>query len=121
LDSAPALGKLASALIIFLVTMMAISQLRIDTEMVRIVTSFVLGGAALGFGIAFGFGTWEIIRNIGSGFYTRKLLAVGRSVAIAGHTGTLVAITPTHTVLQSEGHETLVPNKTFLEQTSTQG
>jgi hypothetical protein len=121
LDSAPALGKLASALIIFLVAMMAISQLRIDTGMVRIVTSFILGGAALGFGIAFGLGTWEIIRNIGSGFYTRKLLAVGRSVAIAGHTGTLVAITPTHTVLQSEGHETLVPNKIFLEQTSTQG
>ena len=48
-ESAPALGKLVSALIIFIVAMMAIGQLKIDTEMVRIVTSFFLGR---------GFGLW---------------------------------------------------------------
>ena len=78
LDSAPALGKLVSALIIFLVAMMAIGQLKIDTEMVRIVTSFVLGAAALGFGLAFGLGTWDVVRNIVTGFYTRKFLAIGK-------------------------------------------
>jgi small-conductance mechanosensitive channel len=121
LDSAAALGKLVSALIIFLVAMMAIGQLKIDTEMVRIMTSFVLGGAALGFGVAFGLGTWNIVRNIATGFYTRKLLAIGNTVAIAGHTGTLVAITPTHTILLNAGHEILIPNKRFGEQTSTHG
>jgi small-conductance mechanosensitive channel len=119
LESAPALGKLISALIIFLVAMMAIGQLKIDTEMVRIVTSFVLGATALCFGIAFGLGTWDIIRNLVTGFYTRKLLTIGESLTIAGHTGTLAAITPTHTVLRIEGDEVLIPNKTFLEQTST--
>jgi small-conductance mechanosensitive channel len=117
--SAPALGKLVSALIIFLVAMMAIGQLKIDTEMVRIVTSFVLGAAALGFGLAFGLGTWEVLRNIVTGFYTRKFLAVGNSLTIAGHTGTLTAITPTHTVLTNAGQEILVANSKFLEQTST--
>jgi len=121
LDSAAALGKLVSALIIFVVAMMAIGQLKIDTEMVRIMTSFVLGGAALGFGVAFGLGTWNIVRNIATGFYTRKLLAIGNTVAIAGHTGTLVAITPTHTILLNDGHEILIPNKRFGEQTSTHG
>jgi hypothetical protein len=120
LDSAPALGKLVSALIIFLVSMMAIGQLKIDTEMVRIVTRFVLGAAALGFGLAFGLGTWEVVRNIVTGFYTRKLLAIGKSLTIAGQTGILTAITPTHTVLNSHGHEILVANAKFLEQTSTQ-
>lgn len=120
LVSAPALGKLISALVIFLVAMMAISQLKIDTEMVRIVTSFVLGAAALGFGLAFGLGTWEVVRNIVTGFYTRKFLAVGYSLTIAGQSGTLTAITPTHTVLTDGGREILVANATFLEQTSTQ-
>ena len=120
LDSAPALGKLVSALIIFLVAMMAIGQLKIDTEMVRIVTSFVLGAAALGFGLAFGLGTREIVRNIVTGFYTRKLLAVGNSLTIAGQSGILTAITPTHTVLTNGGHDILVANAKFLEQTSTQ-
>jgi hypothetical protein len=119
-DSAPALGKLVSALIIFLVAMMAIGQLKIDTGMVRIVTSFILGAAALGFGLAFGLGTREVIRNIVTGFYTRKLLAVGNSLTIAGQSGTLTAITPTHAVLNSGVHQILVANATFLEQTSIQ-
>jgi Conserved TM helix/Mechanosensitive ion channel len=118
-DSAPALGKVVSALIIFLIAMMAIGQLKIDTEMVRIVTSFVLGAAALGFGLAFGLGTREVVRNIVTGFYTRKLLVVGNSLTIAGQSGTLTAITSTHTVLSSGVHEILVANAKFLEQTST--
>jgi small-conductance mechanosensitive channel len=120
LDSAPALGKLVSALIIFLFAMMAIGQLKIDTEMVRIVTSFVLGAGALGFGLAFGLGTRDIVKNLVTGFYTRRFLSVGKSLTIAGQSGTLTAITPTHAVLYSEGHEIHVANAKFLEQTSTQ-
>jgi Mechanosensitive ion channel len=120
LDSAPALGKLVSALIIFLVAMMAIGQLKIDTGMVRIVTSFVLGAAALGFGLAFGLGTWDVVRNIAAGFYTRKFLTIGRNLTIAGHNGTLAAITPTHTILSKDGYEITVANAEFLKHTSVQ-
>jgi mechanosensitive ion channel-like protein len=120
LDSAPALGRLVSALIIFLVAMMAIGQLKIDTEMVRIVTSFVLGAAALGFGLAFGLGTWDIVKNLVTGFYTRRLLSVGKSLTIAGQSGVLTTIGPTHAVLSNEGREIFVANARFLEQTSTQ-
>jgi len=120
LDSAPALGRLISGLIIFLIAMMAIGQLKIDTGMVRIVTSFVLGAAALGFGLAFGLGTRDIVRNIVTGFYTRKFLMIGKTLTIAGQSGTLIAITPTHTVLNNEGQEIIVSNASFLEQTSTQ-
>jgi Conserved TM helix len=119
-DSAPALGKLVSALIIFLVGMMAIGQLKIDTGMVRIVTSFVFGAAALGFGLAFGFGTRDVVRNIVIGFYARKILLIGKSLTIDGQSGILAAITPTHTVLYSEGTEILVANARLFEQTSTQ-
>jgi hypothetical protein len=57
-----------------------------------------------------------------TGFYTRKFLAVGNRLTIAGQSGILTAVTPTdtHTVLNSERHEILVANGTFLEQTSTQ-
>jgi hypothetical protein len=120
LDSAPALGKLVSALIVFLVSMMAIGQLRIDTEMVRIVTSFILGAAALAFGLAFGLGTWGVVRNIVIGFYTRKLLVIGKSLTIDGQSGILTAITPTHTVMNSQGHEIFIANATFLEHPSSQ-
>jgi small-conductance mechanosensitive channel len=120
IDSAPALGRLVSALIVFIVAMMAIGQLKVDTEMVRIVTSFFLGAGALAFGLAFGLGTREIVRNIVAGFYTRKFLAVGQSLEIAGNNGILTAITATHTILNHEGQDIMVANATFLDQTSKQ-
>jgi small-conductance mechanosensitive channel len=115
IDFAPSLGKLVSALIIFVVSMMAIAQLKIDTEIVRIVTSFILGGAALAFAISFGFGTRDVIRNITAGFYTRKFLRVGSRLEISGQQGILTGINATHAILQSEDHEISVANASFLD------
>lgn len=120
IDFAPALGKLVSALIIFIVAMMAISQLKIDTQMVRIVTCFVLGAGALAFGLAFGLGTRDIVRNLVIGFYTRKFLVIGKRVDIAGQSGVLTAITATHAILTNEDQDLMVSNSVFLDQASKQ-
>jgi len=47
IEFAPSLGKLVSGLVVFVSAMMAIAQLKIDTDIVRIVTSFILGAGAL--------------------------------------------------------------------------
>ena len=100
--------------------MMAVAQLKIDTGMIRIVTSFVLAGAALAFGLSFGLGTREIVRNIVAGFYARKFLSVGKTLEILGHRGVLTAITPTHSILESDGQNISLANSAFLEQVSKQ-
>lgn len=119
IDFAASLGKVVSGLIVFVASMMAIGQLKIDTAIVRIVTSFVLGGAALGFGLAFGLGTRDVIRNITAGFYTRKFLRVGERIEISGREGVLKAINATHTILQSGNGEVSVANAAFLETSAT--
>jgi hypothetical protein len=120
IDFAPSLGKMVSAVIIFIVAMMAIGQLKIDTQMIRIVTCFVLGAGALAFGLSFGLGTRDIVRNLVIGFYTRKFLAIGKRVEIGGQSGVLTAITATHAILVDDDHDLMVSNSTFLEQTSKQ-
>jgi hypothetical protein len=120
IEFAPALGRLVSGLILFVSAMMAIAQLKIDTEIVRIVTSFILGGAALGFGLSFGLGTRDIIRNVAAGFYARKILVVGRPVELASQQGVLKAITATHLVLEAGGQETAIANATMLDQVARQ-
>lgn len=104
IDFAPSLGKLVSGLIIFVVCMMAVAQL-----------SFVLGGTALAFGISFGFGTRDVIRNITAGFYARKFLHIGNQLQISGQRGVLTEINATHAILQSEDHEIRVANGAFLD------
>lgn len=120
IDFAPALGRLVSGVIMFVCAMMAIAQLKIDTDIIRIVTSFVLGGAALAFGLSFGLGTRDIVRNIVAGFYARKVFAVGRPLEIAGQRGTLVAITPTHAVLESGAAQITVANSALLDNVARQ-
>jgi hypothetical protein len=120
IDFAPTLGKLVSGLIMFVVAMMAMGQLKIDTAMVRIVTSFLLGAFAVAFGLSFGLGTRDIVRNLVAGFYARKFLEVGKNLEIAGQRGVLRAVTATHTILESEGQDVSVSNATFLDQVSRQ-
>jgi small-conductance mechanosensitive channel len=110
------LGGLVSGLILFVVGSMAISQLRFDTDMVRIVTICTLSGLGLAFGISVGFGTRDITRNVLAGFYARKIFRPGDPIEIRGHRGVLRAITATQTLVDQETGLYSVANSVFLDE-----
>lgn len=115
LEMGPTLGRVASALILFVVGVMAASQLRIDTQIIRIVAICLLAAMGLAFGLAFGLGSRQATRNVIAGFYVRKLFRVGDSVEVRGMSGTIQAITPAQTVL-SDGESTVaVANAALVE------
>ena len=121
IDFASSLGSLVSALIIFVLGIMAVAQLRIDTEIVRLVIACALGGVALAFGLSFGLGTREITRNIIAGFYARKIFSVGKELEIRGERGVLRSITPTQTLLvQPDDTVVAVSNASFLDEVAKQ-
>ncbi len=116
IDFAASLGSVISGLIIFVVAIIGISQLRIDTEVIRIVVACVLGGITLAFGLSFGLGTREITRNLIAGFYARKIFHPGDELEIKGERGVLRSITPTQTLLIQPGDKIVaVSNASFLE------
>lgn len=114
-EYAPVLGRLVSALIFFVVSVMAIAQLRIDMELVNSVVLIIFAGFAAAFALSFGLGTREITRNIVAGFYARKTFRAGDRVVLSGEQGVLVAITPITSVLEREGLRVSVPNSVFLQ------
>lgn len=116
LDVGSALGSAVSGLIFFIAAIMAFSQLRIDTDIVRIVTFCSLAGLALAFGLSFGLGTREVTQSILAGFYARRVFDVGQPIEIHGHRGTLKAITPTLTLLEEDGQTISVANHVFLHE-----
>ena len=95
IDFAASLGSLASALILFVLGIMAVGQLQIDTEIIRLVIACVLAGIALAFGLSFGLGTREITRNLIAGFYARKIFKIGEELEIKGERGVLRSISLT--------------------------
>ncbi len=117
IEFAKPLGSLVSGLILFIVGVMAIGQLRFDTEMVRIVTVCTLSGLALAFGLSVGLGSRDITRNLLAGFYARKIFTAGDPVEIRGERGVLKAITPTQTIIEQTSGVVVVANTAFLDET----
>jgi small-conductance mechanosensitive channel len=117
IDFAKSLGSIVSGLIVFVVGIMAIAQLKIDTDMVRIFTVCLLSGFALAFGLSFGLGTRDITRNILAGFYARKVFQPGDPVEIRGHRGVLKSIMATQTVVEHDQGVILFANSVFLDET----
>lgn len=116
IEFAGSLGSVVSGTLMFVLGIMAISQLQIDTEIIRVVTAAVLAGMALAFGLAFGLGSRDVTRNILAGFYARKTFEMGSELEVLGEKGDLVAITPTQTLLRQNGRTVSVSNAVFLDQ-----
>ncbi len=115
-EFAPTLGRAASTLIFFVVAVMAVSQLRIDTQLVKSVVLVLLSGMAVALALTFGLGTRDITRNLVAGYYVRKLFKVGETVTVAGESGTLAGVTTLQTLIERDGGVAAVPNKVFLEE-----
>ncbi len=110
------LGRLVSAVILFVAAIMALGQLQIETDIIGVVTTCVLAGMSLAFALSFGLGSRDISRNIIAGFYARKVFELGEEMEIGGENGVLRAITPTQTLLERDGRTVAVSNSVYLDQ-----
>jgi hypothetical protein len=113
---ARSLGSAVSSFTLFVVAIVALGQLHVDTRILNILTIVVFSGLALAFGLTFGLGTRDTTRHMIAGFYARRVFGAGQRIEIAGQTGTLRAITSIQTLLDAEGKTIAVPNGTFLGQ-----
>jgi small-conductance mechanosensitive channel len=115
IDYSKALGRLVSAVIVFLVMVFALAQLKIDMSIVNAVVLIVVAGFALAFAMAFGLGTRGIMRNIVAGFYARKLFETGDEVEVAGVPGKIASINAVTTLLERKGTQVAIPNQAFVD------
>ena len=119
IDFAPTLGRVVTGLIIFLVGVMAISQLNFETEIVRIVTTIILATFGLAFALSVGLGTRDVARNVVTGFYVKRLVTPGTATRIGGHEGIVAGVTATHTLLETEKGLIQLANSKFLDEVSS--
>lgn len=114
IDFARPLGSLVGALIMFVVGIMALAQLKINTEIIHIVTVCSLSALTLAFGLSFGLGTRSLTRDVVAGFYARKLFQPGDALEVGDVRGTLRVIAATQTVLDADNQMITVANTTLL-------
>lgn len=115
LDFAPVLGRFTTGVLLFVLIIMALGQLELDTVIIRQLSVLVVAGVIAGLALSFGLGSRDVTRNIIAGFYVRRLFQVGEEIEVNGHRGVLEAITPTQTILREGGRLVILANGVFLD------
>lgn len=111
------LGRLVKYIFLFVSVIIAADQIGIDvgflTDLIMIVLGVMLFGAAL----AFGLGAKTSVSNILGSFYLQKTFKEGNMVQVGDVKGTIVKITPTSVMIQTDEGMASIPSKEFSEQT----
>ncbi len=115
MEFAPVLGRVFTGALLFILVVMVLGQLRVETALLRELTVIVVAGGALGLALSFGLGSRDISRNILSGLYIRKVIRVGDVIEIADRRGRVEAITPTQTILRDGERSFILSNSIFLD------
>ncbi len=113
------LASVVKTVVIFSALVIGIEQIGINvgflTNALVVAVGVFLGGAAL----AFGLGAGTLVANVIGGQYVRKHCRVGEQMRLGEVEGTVVEVTQTSIILDTELGRTVIPAKHFQEQVSS--
>jgi small-conductance mechanosensitive channel len=115
---AEALGRAGKATILLLAVLVALDQIGIDSTLLILVTSIVVGVVLGGLALAFGIGARTMVSNILASHYLHQAFQVGQNIRLGDVRGRIEEIRPTHVVVDSAEGRIWVPAKQFAETTS---
>jgi small-conductance mechanosensitive channel len=99
---------------------LAFKHLGIEFDLLNYAILIVLGGLALGFGLALGLGGRDVMAGILAGYYLRQRLTAGDEVDVSGMQGTIREVGPVATIIETDEHGLInrhsVPNTKMLNE-----
>lgn len=113
-DVARTLSGLVQGIVLYAVGVMALSQLGIDTEIVRVFSIILLASLGLAFALAVGLGARTTLANVLAGYYARRSFDVGEEVTLEEGSGTVQRVTPSQIFLELEDRVLVMENTQFL-------
>ncbi len=117
LDFAPALGNLIYYGILLIGVILAIGQLKIETEFLTRVLEILLISTGASIAISLGLGSRDVSKNILSGVYLKDSLVEGATVKVGNFEGVLISIKPVCFELEElqTKRKIILPNSRLLE------
>jgi hypothetical protein len=112
-------GKMLSQVVFFLllifVSITALNQAGVNTEIITSNFTMILGSFLLAFSLAFGLGAREVVGDLLKTFYTRKTFEVGKKIEFQGKVYEIDAINNISVVLKSAEGQLIIPVKDIVE------
>lgn len=113
LDSggAKAISSIVFYLIFIFVSITALNQIGVDTEIISNNLSYFIGAALIAITIAVGLGSRDIVYRLILGFYTKKNLDVGMKIEIENKIGVIESIDNICLILKTDSEKIVIPIK----------
>jgi len=109
------ISSFAFYIILIIISLTAIKQAGVDTNIITSNISIILGGILLAFAISFGIGSRTVLSNILSSFYTRNKFKSGQFIEIEDISGTIELIDKTSCIIKTkDGSRMVIPVSKLL-------
>lgn len=115
LNGSKVIGTLVFYIIVIIITVTALNQAGINTDLITSNLTIVLGAFLASMAIAFGFGSKEVIGDLLKSFYTRKNYEIGQKIKFKNVSGTIESIDNITMILKTEKGKIVLPIKDVVE------
>lgn len=109
------LSQLVFILLMVLITVTALNQAEINTDIITSNIKMILAAFLLAFAIAFGLGARNVIEKVLNTFYTRRLYEIGQVIEFNDIRGEVEAINSISVTLKTKTGKLIVPIKDIVE------
>ena len=113
------LARVVQIVILFTALVIGIKQIGINVDFLTNVLMVIVGVLLLGGAFAFSLGAKTLVANIIGAQYVRKHCRVGEQMQMGDIEGSVIEVTQTSIVLETEYGRTLIPAKYFQERVSS--
>jgi len=111
IPSANVIANFVFYLIFLTLTISALKQASIATELISANLTIILGGVILAFSIGYGFASRDLMSNFLASFYTKKKIKPGDIISIDGAKGKIISMDSNSLTLQAKDKQIVIPLK----------
>lgn len=108
MNGSKAISMIVFYLVFVVVSVMALNQAGVDTEIITKNFFLIIGAFLAAFAIAFGLGSREVIFRLLLGFYSRKNFAIGKRIRFDDVEGVVLSINNISMIIKSDDNKKIV-------------
>ena len=110
------ISRLAQAITLVTALIIGLQQIGIDVSFLTTILGISSAALLFGFALAFGLGARTLVSNLIAAHHLRDILEPGQTIRIRDWEGTVLEVSPTALILDTEQGRTTIPAKLYQEE-----
>lgn len=115
ISGAKSIANIVYYILFIFIAITALNQAGVDTDIISSNLTLILGAILLAFATAYALGSWRIVRNMLSSYYTKGKYQEGMRVRMAGQEGTVEKIDSVSITLKTATGKVVLPSSLLVE------